>query len=570
MNRFAALLDRLMYEPRRNAKLRLLVDYFRHTPDPDRGWALAAMTDALMFKEAKPNVIRGLVEERVDPVLFRMSYHYVGDLAEATALIWPRRPAPAAPAGEPPGPGHNNPPAHVPTITEVVETLASLSKSDLPARIAGWLDALDEAGRWALLKLITRELRVGVSARLAKTAVAQLGGREADEVELIWHGLEPPYEPLFAWVEGRAERPESGNPAPFRPPMLSHPLEDEDFARLEAADFLAEWKWDGIRLQAVAGHTVDGRVLRRIYSRTGEDVSRAFPDLVEALRFEGAIDGELLIVRDGRVQSFNVLQQRLNRKAVTPKLVAEFPAHLRVYDILAEGDEDLRALPFGERRRRLEAFVARLDDPRIDLSPMIPFTTWEALAAARADPASVGAGPDAEAIEGCMLKRADSPYLPGRPKGYWYKWKRDPYLVDAVMMYGQRGHGKRSSYYSDYTFGVWREGPDGDELVPVGKAYHGFTDEELVRLDRYVRNHTVNRFGPVREVEYGKDRGLVLEVAFEGLQRSTRHKSGVAMRFPRINRIRWDKPPAEADRIETLEKILARGEKEIYPLEDAP
>jgi DNA ligase 1 len=570
MNRFAALLDRLMYEPRRNAKLRLLVDYFRHTPDPDRGWALAAMTDALMFKEAKPNVIRGLVEERVDPVLFRMSYHYVGDLAEATALIWPRRPAPAAPAGEPPGPGHNNPPAHVPTITEVVETLASLSKSDLPARIAGWLDALDEAGRWALLKLITRELRVGVSARLAKTAVAQLGGREADEVELIWHGLEPPYEPLFAWVEGRAERPESGNPAPFRPPMLSHPLEDEDFARFEAADFLAEWKWDGIRLQAVAGHTVDGRVLRRIYSRTGEDVSRAFPDLVEALRFEGAIDGELLIVRDGRVQSFNVLQQRLNRKAVTPKLVAEFPAHLRVYDILAEGDEDLRALPFGERRRRLEAFVARLDDPRIDLSPMIPFSTWEALAAARADPATVGAGPDAEAIEGCMLKRADSPYLPGRPKGYWYKWKRDPYLVDAVMMYGQRGHGKRSSYYSDYTFGVWREGPDGDELVPVGKAYHGFTDEELVRLDRYVRNHTVNRFGPVREVEYGKDRGLVLEVAFEGLQRSTRHKSGVAMRFPRINRIRWDKPPAEADRIETLEKILARGEKEIYPLEDAP
>jgi DNA ligase-1 len=323
-------------------------------------------------------------------------------------------------------------------------------------------------------------------------------------------------------------------------------------------------------LQAVAGRTGDGRGLRRIYSRTGEDVSRAFPDLVEALRFEGAIDGELLIVREGRVQSFNVLQQRLNRKAVTPKLVAEFPAHLRVYDILAEGDEDLRALPFRERRRRLEAFVARLDDPRIDLSPTIPFSTWEALAAARADPASVGAGPDAEAIEGCMLKRADSPYLPGRPKGYWYKWKRDPYLVDAVMMYGQRGHGKRSSYYSDYTFGVWREGPDGDELVPVGKAYHGFTDEELVRLDRYVRNHTVNRFGPVREVEYGKDRGLVLEVAFEGLQRSTRHKSGVAMRFPRINRIRWDKPPAEADRIETLEKILARGEKEIYPLEDAP
>jgi DNA ligase-1 len=398
--------------------------------------------------------------------------------------------------------------------------------------------------------------------------VAQLGGVETDEVELIWHGLEAPYADLFAWVEGRGPKPESGNPAPFRPPMLSHPLEDEDFGRLAAGDFLAEWKWDGIRLQAVAGRTAEGRLLKKIYSRTGEDVSRAFPDLVEALDFEGALDGELLIVRDGLVQSFNVLQQRLNRKAVTPKLVAEFPVHLRTYDILADGDEDLRTLPFSQRRKRLEAFVAKLDDPRIDLSPMIRFASWDELAAARADPASVGAGADADAIEGCMVKRVDSPYLPGRPKGHWYKWKRDPYLVDAVMMYGQRGHGKRSSYYSDYTFGVWRDGPDGEELVPVGKAYHGFTDEELLKLDRYVRNHTVNRFGPVREVEYGRDRGLVLEVAFEGLQRSTRHKSGVAMRFPRINRIRWDKPAAEADRIETLEKILERGEQEVHPLKE--
>jgi DNA ligase-1 len=567
MNRFAALLDRLAFEPRRNAKLRLMVDYFSHAPDPDRGYALAALTSSLMFKEAKAGLIRGLVEERTDPVLFRMSYNYVGDLAETVALIWP---APEGVEGSPEvaGPGHNNPPLHVPTLTEVVETLATAGKSELPARIAAWLDALDETGRWALLKLITRELRVGVSARLAKTAVAQLGGFEPDEVELIWHGLDAPYEELFAWAEARGPKPESTNPAPFRPPMLSHPLEDEDFAKLNAADFVGEWKWDGIRLQAVAGLASDGRSVRRIYSRTGEDVSRAFPDLVEALNFEGAIDGELLIVRDGRVQSFNVLQQRLNRKAVTPKLIADFPVHLRVYDILTEGDEDLRDLPFAERRERLEALVARIGDPRIELSAMVPFSSWDELGAARSDPASVGAGPDADAIEGCMVKRSDSPYLPGRPKGYWYKWKRDPYLVDAVMMYGQRGHGKRSSFYSDYTFGVWRDGPEGEELVPVGKAYHGFTDEELGKLDRYVRNNTVNRFGPVREVEYGKDKGLVLEVAFEGLQRSTRHKSGVAMRFPRISRIRWDKPAGEADRLETLERILKRGEKEVHPLKD--
>jgi DNA ligase-1 len=561
MNRFAHLLDRLGYEPRRNAKIRLMADYFRHVPDPERGWALAALTGALSFRHAKPNMIRGLMMERADPVLFGLSWDYVGDLSETIALMW----RPAASPSAAPGLGHNNPPPHVPSLSEVVDHLATAGKSELPRLIAGWLDGLDETGRWALLKLITSELRIGVSARLAKTAVAQLGEVTPDEIEHVWHGLQPPYAELFAWVEGTGPRPESTDPAPFRPPMLAHPLEEDDFSKLDASQFAAEWKWDGIRLQANAGHTPEGRHVRRIYSRTGEDVSGAFPDLVDALDFDGSLDGELLILREGRVQSFNVLQQRLNRKTVTPKMLVEYPAHLRVYDILAEGGEDLRDLPFAERRARLEAFVQKLDNRRIDLSPQIAFASWEELGAARADPASGGAGLDAEAIEGCMLKRLDSPYLPGRPKGPWWKWKRDPHLVDAVMMYAQRGHGKRSSFYSDYTFGVWRDGAEGAELVPVGKAYFGFTDEELQKLDRFVRNNTTQRFGPVREVAYGTDKGLVLEVAFEGLQRSTRHKSGIAMRFPRINRIRWDKPAGEADRVEFLERILQKGETEMHP-----
>jgi DNA ligase-1 len=450
------------------------------------------------------------------------------------------------------------------SLTAVIETLTTLGKAQLPQQLARWLDALDENGRWALIKLVTGGLRVGVSARLAKTAVAALGDQEPQDIELLWPGLAPPYVALFAWLEGRGEKPASADPAPFRPPMLAHALDEPDLAALDPAAFMAEWKWDGIRIQAVAAplpHSPDPAGARRLYSRTGEDISKSFPDLLDALHLPGAIDGELLIMRGGLVQSFNVLQQRLNRKTVTGKLMAEFPAHLRAYDLLADGDEDLRALPFTQRRARLENFIARLNDERVDLSPLVAFATWDELALARKNPAAAGAGPDAAAVEGVMLKRRGAAYLPGRPKGPWWKWKRDPFIIDAVLMYAQRGHGKRSSYYSDYTFGVWTKGDNGDELVPVGKAYFGFTDEELLQIDRYVRRNTIERFGPVREVVHEADRGLVLEVAFEGLQRSTRHKSGVAMRFPRINRLRWDKPPGEADRLERLESLLTQIEQ---------
>ena len=324
--------------------------------------------------------------------------------------------------------------------------------------------------------------------------------------------------------------------------MLAHPLEDADFDALDPASLRAEWKWDGIRVQLVS--TAGGR---RVYSRGSEDISAAFPEIAAALRFHAVLDGELLVVRDGQVAPFGDLQQRLNRKTVGAKLQLQYPVAVRLYDILFDGTEDLRALPFDARRARLEAWYARERPARMELSDLIAFQTLDELAAIRH-------GARAASIEGLMLKRGDAPYVPGRPRGLWWKWKRDPLSIDAVLMYAQRGHGKRSSFYSDYTFGLWRTSESGaDELVPVGKAYFGFTDAELALLDRWVRNHTTARFGPVREVE----KAFVLEIAFDAAQRSPRHKSGVALRFPRIARLRQDKPAEQADRLETLVRLIA-------------
>ncbi|PYE86646.1 cisplatin damage response ATP-dependent DNA ligase [Phyllobacterium leguminum] len=541
MEAFAELLDRLVLTPQRNGKIRLLVDYFRATPDPERGFALAAITRDLDLASVKPAMLRALIIERVDPELFAYSYDYVGDLAETISLIWPAPEQRRA----------NRPPL----LSEIVEALSQASRREGPLLVARWLDDLDASGRYALLKLVTGGLRIGVSARLAKQALADFGQVDVTEIEELWHGLAPPYENLFAWLEGRGPRPASLAAAPFRPVMLATALDEADFAKLDASDYAAEWKWDGIRVQAVAE---DG--VRRIYSRIGDDISHAFPDILEAMDFEGAIDGELLVGRLGEngiaAGTFGDLQQRLNRKIVTAKQLSDFPAFVRAYDLLQEGSQaggaDLRPLPFRERRMRLEAFIAGLDPQRFDLSPLIVFNDFEELAAFR------GAPPH-PIIEGVMLKRHDSPYLPGRPKGPWFKWKRDPFTVDAVVVYAQRGHGKRSSYYSDFTFAVWTGPEDAPMLVPVGKAYFGFTDEELLLLDRFVRENTTERFGPVRAVRAEPDHGLVVEVAFEGLNRSTRHKSGVAMRFPRFSRLRWDKPPREADRLEALEKLLEQA-----------
>lgn len=521
MTPFANLLERLVFSPARGSKIALIRDWIANRPDPERGWGLAAISSELSFSAAKPGLIRALVAERTDPVLFGWSYDYVGDLAETVSLIWP---APCTP------------PAPPPTLAEVVEALATVSRAEVPALVAAWLDSLDASARFALIKLITGGVRVGVSARLVKVAIAEHYGVDVNAIEEAWSASAPPYLALFAWLEGRGPMPLSADRPVFRPPMLAHPLEDGDLAALDPADYRAEWKWDGIRVQACTG---PGGVA--LFSRAGEDITAAFPDVAETLRgLHAVLDGELLVIREGRVAPFSDLQQRLNRKSVSARMLRELPAMIRLYDILFEGAEDLRPLPFDERRARLEGWLRRTSPPRMDLSPLVPFRSWDELAAIRAGARDAG-------IEGLMLKHRASPYVAGRPKGPWFKWKRDPFVIDAVLMYAQRGHGKRSSYYSDYTFGVWT---DDGELVPVGKAYFGFTDAELAWLDRWIRNHTIARFGPVREVE----KSLVLEIAFDAAQLSNRHRSGVALRFPRINRIRTDKRAEEADR---LAQVLA-------------
>lgn len=528
MQAFAVLLDQLIYTRSRNAKLRLISEYLTAAPDPDRGWVLAALTGELDFPAVKSSAVRKMAMERVDEILFRLSRDFVGDTAETVALIWP----------EPVGGSDKIPHDDGPSVDNVVTELLAISRAKAPALLADMMDRLDPNGRYALLKLATGGMRVGVSARLAKTAFANAFDIPVEDIEEVWHALKPPYRELFAWGEGKAGKPDLTGVPFFRPFMLAHPLEERT---VDLDEYAAEWKWDGIRIQIVG---TDNET--RLYSRGGDDISSAFPDIAEAFQTTGVVDGELLVrgeYQGGEAASFNALQQRLGRKKVSKKMLEDFPAFVRLYDMLFEGEQDLRARPWTERRHHLERFVPGLNPHRFDISQVLDADDFDHLAKIRD-------GARDSAIEGVMLKRRDSPYISGRKTGLWYKWKRDPLVADCVMMYAQRGSGKRSSFYSDYTFGCWT---DDGELHPVGKAYSGFTDEELKMLDRFVRQNTVNRFGPVREVE----KTMVLEVAFDSIHESKRHKSGLAMRFPRISRIRRDKPAEEADHVATLKAMIS-------------
>src|SRR5215210_1158332 len=375
MRAFSQLLDDLVYTRSRNTKLKLIGDYLKETPDPDRGIGLAALTGELDIPAVKGAAVRAIAEQRVDPVLLYMSRDYVGDMAETVALLWP------TPEGEPPEVDD----ATI-SISDAVERLRNASRMDAPRTLASMLDHLDASGRFALLKLATGELRVGISARLAKQGLADAFGLDVDAVEEVWHGLRPPYTELFAWAEGRGEQPSPRDLPVFRPFMLAHALDD---TKVSLDEYAAEWKWDGIRVQLVhAGEQT------RLYSRTGDDISGSFPDVAAAFDVRGVLDGELLVrgadqgvadVHGGAAASFNALQQRLGRKVVNAKMLGSYPAFVRLYDILFDGDEDLRELAWAERRRRLEGFAAKLDPERFDVSQLIAAKSFEELEELRAN-----------------------------------------------------------------------------------------------------------------------------------------------------------------------------------------
>lgn len=529
---FADLLDDLYFTNSNLAKAAILSEFLRTTRDPDRGWALAAIGGTLSFDLFKRNLVKTLMEERMDPYLFQLSRHYVGEMSETVALAWPQSPDPV----------RLN---RLPDLHEVIEEFKVRDKSGIRDYLIVLLDNMAPHQRWALLKLGTRGLRIGMSARTVKKTLANMKDVDVGLIEELWHGITPPYEDLFAWIDGKADMPDISQVLTYSPVMLSHPIdEDADLDRLSPQTHTAEWKWDGIRVQ-VAGMGGEAR----IYSRTGDDISHSFPDLAATVNWDAVIDGELLVRPDGNIGSFNDLQQRLGKKKPSGALMKRLPAHLIAYDIISQDGVSFRDQTLDERRGRLVDFIADRNPDHYSLSELLDWRTVDDLKTLREEAAA------SEGLkEGLMIKRRDSVYVAGRPKHAWYKWKREPFLLDAVLMYAQRGTGKRSSFYSDYTFGLWKTVDGEDKLLPIGKAYFGFTDDELKQLDKWIRNHKVARYGPVQEV----DKELVFEVAFDSAHRSSRHKSGYALRFPRISRIRWDKPAHEADRLEIMETLIGK------------
>jgi DNA ligase-1 len=530
MRRFAELFEGLDTTTSTRAKIDALSAYFRIAPEADAAWAVYVLIGRRLKRSVGPALLRAWLREeaQLPGWLIDETYGSIGDLAETIALLVPNDPAGAA---------VNADVSLSDWFNERIVPLATQSVAERRERIVGWWHDLPYRECFLVNKLLTGSLRVGVSRSLVTRALAETLDQPRIQIERALIG---------AWAPGadfwRALVRNEGNlhvaqPYPF---YLASPLEGAPDRLGSREDWAAEWKWDGIR----------GQIVRRagqctLWSRGEEIITDRFPEIVTAaaaLPDGTVLDGEVLAWQGERVLGFARLQQRIGRSKLTAKILQDIPARFVAYDLLEAGGEDQRQRPLNERRARLAALLQAAASPVLALSPLVEDATWDALAACREQARTRG-------VEGLMLKEWRSPYGTGRQRGSWWKWKIDPFVFDGVLLYAAPGHGRRSNLYTDYTFGVWH----GDGLVPVAKAYSGLTDVEIRGLDKWIRTHTREKFGIVRSVEPRH----VFELAFEGIASSTRHKSGIALRFPRILRWRTDKPPAEADTLASLQQVLA-------------
>jgi DNA ligase-1 len=530
MKRFAALYEALDRTTSTNEKVAALAGYFSSAPPVDAAWAVWFLTGRRLKRFLPGRLLAGwaMEEAGIPDWLFEESYGSVGDLAETISLVLDGR-----------GPGEPAP--EIPLSRWMEERLLPLRgrpPEEQRPEVTGWWRGLPRWETFVLNKLLTGELRVGVSQTLVERALAQVAGVPqpvvAHRLMGTWEPTAPFYESLFS--PGAEDEEDASRPYPF---YLASPLEAPVETLGEAGEWLAEWKWDGIRSQLIRR---GGAV--HLWSRGEELITERFPELTRGalpLLPDGTVlDGEILAWRDGRPLPFSVLQRRIGRKKLTEKVLAEAPAVFMGYDVLEIAGRDARERPLAERRQSLERLLAG-GRPFLLVSPRVAAATWEDLARAREEARERN-------VEGLMLKRLNSPYRTGRKRGDWWKWKTEPFTVDAVLVYAQGGHGRRANLLTDYTFAVW----SGGELVPIAKAYSGLSDEEIVTLDGWLRRHTVQKFGPVRSVEPLQ----VFELAFEGIALSPRHKSGIAVRFPRIARWRTDKTPEQADTLEGIRRLL--------------
>lgn len=528
MKAFAELYTALDETNKTSAKITALSAYFSQAAPEDAAWVVHFLMGRRPRRAVNARRLAewAAAETDIPMWLFGESYDAVGDIAETITLLIPEITA------------ASDLPLHR-WLEERILPLQALSEADQRERVVQAWRELDRQQRFVYNKLITGGFRVGVSARLVIRALADVSGLETS---VVAHRLMGNWEPNAAFyrslLEHDIENTDLSRPYPF---FLAYPLEGDPQASLGDIDqWQIEWKWDGIRSQLIrrGDHVF-------LWSRGEELVTDRYPEVAEAALHlpEGtALDGELLVWQNGSVQPFAKLQRRIGLKSVGRKTLSDFPVSFLGYDVMEHERNDIRATPLSERRKLLETIMTQANDPHLRLSPLVEVSDWETLAVLSGESR-------ARQVEGFMLKRRDSPYRVGRQRGDWWKWKVEPYTIDAVLIYAQRGSGKRASLYTDYTFGVWDE---ARQLVPFAKAYSGLTDEEISQVDRFIRANTKEKFGPVRTVKPE----LVFELGFEGIQRSARHKSGIAVRFPRILRWRHDKPIDEADSLETIRALL--------------